>query len=102
MFNTHLIDNGIVRVTSFFEIEEISIFNRQINYYNVLFSLPCTFYLSFIDIGIKYDFSLSHKLSFENINPTEEVRISFPYSFLIGMFCKLGSTEESLPVRVNV
>lgn len=86
MLNTHLIDNGIVRVTGFFEIEEISIFNRQLNYYNVLFSLPCTFYLSIFDFGIKYDFSLAHELSFENINPTEEVRISFPYSKITKRF----------------
>ncbi|MDY2840672.1 MAG: hypothetical protein SOT46_09930 [Treponema sp.] len=86
VFNTHLIDNGIVRVTGFFEIEEISIFNRQINYYTVFFSLPCTFYLSTFDFGIKYDFSLAHELSFENINPTEEVRISFPYSKITKRF----------------
>lgn len=86
MLNTHLIDNGIVRVTGFFEIEEISIFNRQLNYYNVFFSLPCTFYLSIFDFGIKYDFSLAHELSFENINPTEEVRISFPYSKITKRF----------------
>ena len=86
VFNTHLIDNGIVRVTGFFEIEEISIFNKQINYYNVLFSLPCTFYLSTFDLGIKYDFSLAHELCFENINPTEEVRISFPYSKITKRF----------------
>lgn len=86
MLNTHLIDNGIVRVTGFFEIEEISIFNRQIHYYTVFFSLPCTFYLSIFDFGIKYDFSLAHELSFENINPTEEVRISFPYSKITKRF----------------
>lgn len=80
LFNTLLIDNGILRVTSFFEVEEISIYNKQINYYDVIFSLPCTVYLSVFDIGIKYDFSLAHKLSLKNINPTEEVRISFPYS----------------------
>ena len=91
MLNTHLIDNGIVRVTGFFEIEEISIFNRQIHYYTVFFSLPCTFYLSIFDFGIKYDFSLAHELSFENINPTEEVRISFPYSKITKRF---AFTEE--------
>lgn len=79
-FNSQLLDNGIQRATSFLEVEEVSIFNKQINYYNVNFSLPCTFYFSFFDIGIKYDFSLAHELSFNNINPTEEVRISFPYS----------------------
>ena len=95
MLNTHLIDNGIVRVTGFFEIEEISIFNRQINYYNVLFSLPCTFYLSAFDFGIKYDFSLAHELSFENINPTEEVRISFPYSKITKRFAFAGEENNN-------
>ena len=95
MLNTHLIDNGIVRVTSFFEIEEISIFNKQINYYNVFFSLPCTFYLSAFDFGIKYDFSLAHELSFENINPTEEVRISFPYSKITKRFAFAGEENNN-------
>ena len=95
MLNTHLIDNGIVRVTGFFEIEEISIFNRQINYYNVFFSLPCTFYLSTFDFGIKYDFSLAHELSFENINPTEEVRISFPYSKITKRFAFAGEENNN-------
>ena len=95
VFNTHLIDNGIVRVTSSFEIEEISIFNRQINYYNVFFSLPCTFYLSTFDFGIKYDFSLAHELSFENINPTEEVRISFPYSKITKRFAFAGEENNN-------
>ena len=94
-FNTHLIDNGIVRVTGFFEIEEISIFNKQINYYNVFFSLPCTFYLSTFDFGIKYDFSLAHELSFENINPTEEVRISFPYSKITKRFAFAGEENNN-------
>ena len=95
MLNTHLIDNGIVRVTSSFEIEEISIFNKQINYYNVFFSLPCTFYLSTFDFGIKYDFSLAHELSFENINPTEEVRISFPYSKITKRFAFAGEENNN-------
>ena len=95
MLNTHLIDNGIVRVTGFFEIEEISIFNKQINYYNVFFSLPCTFYLSTFDFGIKYDFSLAHELSFENINPTEEVRISFPYSKITKRFAFAGEENNN-------
>lgn len=95
VFNTHLIDNGIVRVTSSFEIEEISIFNKQINYYNVFFSLPCTFYLSTFDFGIKYDFSLAHELSFENINPTEEVRISFPYSKITKRFAFAGEENNN-------
>ena len=95
VFNTHLIDNGIVRVTGFFEIEEISIFNRQINYYNVFFSLPCTFYLSTFDFGIKYDFSLAHELSFENINPTEEVRISFLYSKITKRFAFAGEENNN-------
>lgn len=80
LFNSQLLDNGILKATSFLEVEEVSIYNKQINYYNVSFSLPCTFYFSIFDIGIKYDFSLTHELSFNNINPTEEVRISFPYS----------------------
>ena len=95
MLNTHLIDNGIVRVTGFFEIEEISIFNRQIHYYTVFFSLPCTFYLSIFDFGIKYDFSLAHELSFENINPTEEVRISFPYSKITKRFAFAGEENNN-------
>ena len=52
----------------------------------MFFLLPCTFYLSTFDFGIKYDFSLAHELSFENINPTEEVRISFPYSKITKRF----------------
>lgn len=86
LFNAHLLDNGTARITSFFEAEEVSIFNKQFNYYNVIFSLPCSFYLSIFDIGIKYNFSLAHELSFKNINPTEEVRISFPYSKITKRF----------------
>lgn len=80
VFDAFLVDNGLVRMTSFLETGLTSIYNKQFNYYTINLSIPCTFYLSIFDFGIIYNFASSHELSFQSLTPIEKARISFPYS----------------------
>lgn len=79
-FDTFIIDNGILKITSLLETNLVSVFEKKFNYLNIDFSLPCTFYLSIFELGIRYDFIHTNEINFKSINPIEKIKISFPYS----------------------
>lgn len=80
VLNSFIIDNGLLRITSIFETEFYSIYNKKFNFYTAKLSIPCSIYISLFDFGIKYDFSMAKKLNINNLTATDEIRISFPYS----------------------